>query len=153
MSSLPPPPPGPQGKQPRHRFQPCDQPRDQPWSCPWWAAWWTWVNSYSSLRSFFVPSSHRLQQSRLPNSHHGNGSLLPSSTAQGASFSECQPLSSAQPCLRLYVCRAGLFQGLKFCARYQQWTGSMWKFYLSRPDPPASHSISRAADGSRSVRK
>lgn len=49
MSSSPPPPPGPQGKQPRHRFQPCDQPRDQPWSCPWWAAWWSWVNSYSSL--------------------------------------------------------------------------------------------------------
>lgn len=49
MSSLPPPPPGPQGKQSRHYFQPWEQPRDQPWSCPWWAVWWSWVNSYSSL--------------------------------------------------------------------------------------------------------
>lgn len=102
---------------------------------------------------FLVPSSHRLQQSRLPNSHHGNGSLLPSSTVQGASFSEGRPPSSSQACRRLCVCLVGLFQGLKFCARYQQWTGSMWKFYLSRPVPLASHSISRAADGSCSVRK
>lgn len=104
MSALPP-PPGPQGKQPRLCL--C-------WPRPWWAGWRSWVNSCSSLGSFPVPSSHRLRQSRLPNSHHGNGSLSPSSPVPGASSSECRPLSSAQLCRGLWVCLAGLFQGLKF---------------------------------------
>lgn len=106
MVNVSPPPSSswPQGKQPRLCL--C-------WSRPWWAGWWLWVNSCSSLGSFLVPS-HRLRQSRLPHSHHGNGSLLPSSAVPGASSSECRPRPAPSRAAGSGSASLGCFKALNF---------------------------------------